>query len=683
MTVTAEFPDRALAEDAFLWLEEIHAEPALAWVTGQNALTEAHLPAEALAATTARMLDVLDSVDRIPMVTRRGDYLYNFWRDAAHPRGLWRRTTLEQYRTAETAWDVLLDVDALGQREGVEWVWGGADLLYPTYDRALVRLSPDGGDAVSVREFDLETREFVADGFKLPTAKLSATWIDRDTIFVSTDFGPDTLTTSSYPRQVRRWRRGTPLDSAGLVLEVPVDHMGAWAGHDHTPGFERDLVIDRIDFWRSRAYLADGDELAPIEVPDDAEVDVRREWLLVSLRSDWDIAGQVFAAGSLLATRLESFLDGERVLEAVFTPDPSTSLVDFGWTRNHLLLTELRDVQSRVEVLTPGPDEWERQELGTIESNQTVHVAAVDPDESDDYWQVVNGYVQPSMLQLGAIGTGFLETLKSEPAFFDGSAFRVEQHFATSDDGTKVPYFQVAPRDLAYDGQAPTILRGYGGFEIPQLPGYDGMAGRAWLERGGVMVFANIRGGGEYGPAWHHAALRENRPRAYEDFAAVAKDLIERKVTSPAHLGCLGRSNGGLLVGNMLTHYPELFGAIVCGVPLLDMKRYTKLSAGTSWIAEYGDPDNPDDWAFIQEFSPYHNLRERIAYPPVLFYTATSDDRVGPVQARKMAARMQERGIRDVYLYENREGGHAGSADNAQAAHMHAMSYEFMWHHLA
>jgi prolyl oligopeptidase len=369
-------------------------------------------------------------------------------------------------------------------------------------------------------------------------------------------------------------------------------------------------------------------------------------------------------------------------LTPLFLPEADVSLVGYSETRNHLLLTRLRNVTSDIEVVSPGADGWSQRELGVTQPNQTISAWGVDKDESDDFWLTVTGFLHPTTLQFGRVGSDGLETLKRLPSFFHESAFQVEQHFATSKDGTRVPYFQIAPKTLEHNGENRTLLRGYGGFEIALKPAYDGAIGRSWLEEEGVFVVANIRGGGEYGPAWHHAALRENRHRAYEDFAAVAQDLIERRVTSPKHLGCIGGSNGGLLVGNMLTHYPDLFGAIVCQVPLLDMKRYTKLSAGTSWIAEYGDPDRPEDWAFIQTFSPYHNLREGVSYPPVLFYTATSDDRVGPVQARKMAARMQARGIPGVLLYENREGGHAGSADNAQQAHMLAMGLEFFRMHL-
>ncbi len=682
MTDTHTFPDRSAPEDEFLWLEEILADRALDWVGDQNARTTAALDATALETTRERILEVLDSTDRIAMVSRHGEYLYNFWRDAGHPRGLWRRTTLARYRTPEPDWDILLDLDELGRLEGAAWVFAGADLLFPDYARALIRLSPDGGDAVVIREFDLKSKTFVPDGFSVPHAKTRVSWIECDAIFVGTDFGPGSLTASGYPRQARRWRRGEPLADAELVFEIPVEHVGLWAHHHHTAGFERDVLRDGIAFYRSRAYLLQDGNPTLIDVPEDAEVGFHREWLLIELRSDWTIDGQAFVAGSLLATRADDFMSGTRELTTLFTPDAHTSLEGWSWTRNHLLLTTLYDVASRVEVLTPKPGTWSRAALGTTSPFQTISAFGVDEDELDDFWLVVTGFLQPTILQLGTVDQDEVETLKHTPSFFDESAFTVEQHFASSADGTAIPYFQIGLKDLPHNARNPTLLRGYGGFEVSQTPGYDGAIGRAWLEGGGVLVVANIRGGGEYGPAWHQAALRENRHRAYEDFAAVARDLIGLKITSPKHLGCMGGSNGGLLVGNMLTHYPELFGAIVCQVPLLDMKRYTRLSAGTSWIAEYGDPDEPGDWAFIQTFSPYHNLREGIDYPPILFYTATSDDRVGPVQARKMAARMQARGIPEVLFYENREGGHAGSADNAQRAHMLAMGIEFLKAHL-
>ena len=682
MATDVMFPDRAATNDTWQWLEGIYDDDALKWVDEQNARTMGSFDALTLQKTAATILEILDSDDRIPMIAKHGEYYYNFWRDAEHPRGLWRRTTLESYRTPKPDWGVLLDIDALGREEGVEWVFAGAQMLPHSYDRALLRLSPDGGDAVVIREFDVESREFVADGFSIPHAKSQVSWIDCDTIFVGSDFGPGTMTTSSYPRQARRWRRGEPLETAEIIHEIPEDHMALWAYHDSTPGFERAVLIDRVDFFSGKTYVLRENQPIQVDIPDDADAAFHREWLLVRTRSRWEVGGETYPAGSLLAANADAFLGGDRHMTALFTPDKATSLVAFEGTRNHLLLTLLKDVSTRIEVLTSGTDGWTRSELGSVEPNQRISVSAVDADDSDDFWLVVTGFLQPPTLQLGSIGRPDVETLKTSPSFFNESRFKVEQHFATSKDGTRVPYFQVSPTELEMSGRNPTLLTGYGGFQIPMLPQYDGIMGKTWLEEGGVYVVANIRGGGEYGPDWHHAARRENRHRAYEDFAAVAQDLVGRGVTSPAHLGCMGGSNGGLLVGNMLTHYPDLFGAIVCQVPLLDMKRYTKLSAGYSWIAEYGDPDNDEEWAFIQNFSPYHNLREGVSYPPVLFYTATSDDRVGPVQARKMAARMQERGIPNVLFYENRQGGHAGSADNAQRAHMLAMSLEFLKSHL-
>jgi len=649
------FPDRNKAEDEFAWLEEIQSERALAWVAEENARTTQMLASPTFERTSRLILEVLDSTDRIPKVEKRGPFLYNVWRDADHPRGLWRRTLLESYRQPEPEWDLLLDIDELGRVENAEWVFAGADLLEHDYRRALLRLSPDGGDAVTIREFDLDSRSFVDDGFLLPTAKTQVSWIDLDTIFVATDFGPGTLTSSSYPRQVKRLRRGQSLGEAVLVFEIPENYMAVWADHDFTIGYERDIVSHRPDFFTERVHVLRDGEPVLIDAPSSARVDLHREWLMIRPRTDWDVDGKTYPGGSLLAAALESYLAGDRQLEVLFTPDEHMSLQSWSWTRSHLLLTLLRDVSSRIEVLTPSPEGWSRSSLAAAPPHHSVTASGVDNEESDEYWLTVAGFLRPDTLQLGSLGASpAIETLKSVPSFFDEAEFAVEQHFAISKDGARIPYFQISPRELVLDSSIPTLLYGYGGFETSLTPTYNGAVGRAWLERGGVYVVANIRGGGEYGPGWHQSALKQNRHRAYEDFAAVAQDLIDRKVASPEHLGCVGGSNGGLLVGNMLTHYPQLFGAIVCEVPLLDMKRYAKLSAGYSWIAEYGNPDVPEDWEFIQTFSPYHNLRENIAYPPVLFYTATSDDRVGPVQARKMAARMQDRGIPDIWFYENR-----------------------------
>lgn len=681
--MTLEFPDRTRIVDENLWLEDIYGEQQLAWVQAQNERTLAAFDADQLARTRDRILAVYDSDDRIPMPEKHGEWYYNFWQDADHPRGLWRRTSLESYRTDRPDWDVLLDVGALGQEEDTEWVFAGVEHCRTELNRALVRLSPDGGDAVNVREFDIETKSFVDDGFVVPYAKSRTSWIDEDTIFVATDFGEDTLTTSGYPRQARRWKRGTPLADADLIHEVPQHHMTIGIGHDSMPGYQRDLVVDVIDFFSRQYYLLDQDRLVPIDVPTDATITLHAEWLTVQPKYDWTIDGTTILTGSLVVIMLEQFLAGSRQFVTVFEPTDATSLVSVSWTRDHLLLNTINHVVSQVIIATPGEPEWTFSTIDTPKM-QTTSVSAEDEEHSNAYWIVSTGFLHPTALSRGDVEADSLpQQLKQMPALFDDEGFHVEQHFAISSDGTRVPYFQVSKSDLPMDGSTPTLLYAYGGFEVSLLPAYDAATGRAWLEEGGVYIVANIRGGGEYGPAWHTTALRENRHRAYDDFSAVAKDLISRGVTSPEHLGCMGGSNGGLLVGNMLTHYPELFGAIVCTVPLLDMKRYVHLNAGASWIAEYGDPENPDDWAFIQTFSPYHNLRDGVTYPPVLFYTATSDDRVGPVQARKMAASMQDRGIPNVWFYENTQGGHGGAADNAQRAHMRAMSMEFLRKHLA
>jgi prolyl oligopeptidase len=552
-------------------------------------------------------------------------------------------------------------------------------VLEPADRLCLVSLSRGGADADVVREFDLEQKAFVARGFTLPEAKSRVAWRDRDSLFVATDFGPGSLTTSGYPRVVREWTRGTSLADAPLVYEGRADDMAVAAYRDLTPGFERDFVSRQITFWTSELFLRRDGRLVKIEKPDDANATVHREWLLVELRSPWTVAGRTFAAGSLLACDFEKFLAGSRDFAVLFAPGDRTSLVAFAGTRHHLLVTTLDNVRSRIDVLTPTADGWQRQPLPGVPESGTAGVAPVDEIESDDYFLVTASPVTPSTLALGSAAAVDREPerLKQTPAFFDAAGLAVSQHEAVSEDGTRIPYFQIGPTNLPLDESTPTLLYGYGGFEIPLVPSYDPIAGAAWLERGHVLVIANIRGGGEFGPRWHQAALKANRPRAYEDFAAVAADLVARKVTSPARLGIKGGSNGGLLVGNMYVRRPDLFGAVVCQVPLLDMRRFNKLLAGASWMGEYGDPDKPEEWSFIEGFSPYHRVDRDRGYPPILITTSTRDDRVHPGHARKMTALLREAG-KTVFYYENIEGGHGGAADNKQKAFMDALGYAFL-----
>ncbi len=667
-----------MTNDPHAWLEDVTGTEALEWVARRNARTEARLTGTPLfTELESGIREVLDSRDRIPFVTARGGYYYNFWTDEQHPRGLWRRTTPESYRSADTEWEVLLDVDALNEAEGENWVWHGARFLRPDLDRALVDLSRGGADADVTREFDLPTRAFVEDGFSRPEAKGGMSWIDRDTVYLSTDLGPGTMTTSGYPRTVRRLRRGEALESAELVYAGEETDLSISAFRDHTPGFERDFLRRALAFYADELHLigADG-SLTKIDVPDSAMTDVHREWCTVELREDWGS----FTAGSLLAARFDDVLAGTPDWEVLFEPTDSSSLAGYTWTRHHLVLDVLEHVVDRLVVLTPGEQGWERSPFVGAPEFGSVTVAAVDADESDDVWLIVTDYLTPSTLSIATVGEA-PRPLRSAPAFFDASRHVIEQHFVTSDDGTRVPYFLVRPTDLPFDGSAPTLLYGYGGFEIPLTPGYSGATGRSWLERGGVYAVANLRGGGEYGPRWHRAALREKRPRAYEDMAAVARDLIDRGITSRAHLAVQGGSNGGLMAGNMLVRYPELFGAVVIQVPLLDMKRYSHLLAGASWMAEYGDPDT-DDWEFIRTFSPYHLIDPDADYPPTILLTSTRDDRVHPGHARKFTAALEAAG-HDVTYYENIEGGHGGAADNAQAARMAALAYGFLWEKLA
>ncbi len=674
----APSPAATSSDGAYLWLEDVTGEKALDWVKARNAEARKELASTPdFEKLRADLLAILDSRERIPYVSKRGPHFYNFWRDAKNPRGLWRRTTLEEYRKAEPNWEVVIDLDALAAAEKENWVWRGAQILKPDYTRALVALSRGGADASVVREFDMTSRTFVKDGFQLPEAKGGMSWIDKDHVYVSTDFGPGSMTASGYPRVAKLWTRGTPLSAAKTVFEGQPTDVSVTAIHDDTKGFERHFVRRGIAFYRSETFLRKPDgSLAKIEVPEDADPDVAREWLTVRLRTPWTVGGRTYPAGALIATRLDDFMAGRRDFTVVYEPTPTSSLAGASWTRHHLILNVLDDVKNTLFVVTPGPGAWKREPLSGAPAFSTVGASPVDSDESDEYFLNVSGFLSPASLMYGRVGQA-PEKLKQQPAFFDASGLEVSQHFATSKDGTRVPYFQVAPKGMPLDSARPTLLYGYGGFEISETPAYRAAVGRGWLSQGGVYVVANIRGGGEYGPKWHQAALKQNRLRAYEDFAAVAEDLTTRKVTSPAHLGIQGGSNGGLLVGNMVTLYPQLFGAVVCQVPLLDMQRYSKLLAGASWMAEYGDPDKPEEWTFIRTFSPFHNVKKDVKYPPVLFTTSTRDDRVHPGHARRMMAKMSDMG-HDVRYYENIEGGHGGSANNQQAAFMQALAYTFL-----
>jgi prolyl oligopeptidase len=681
-------PD-ATPDDPYLWLEDVQGDRALAWVRERNAQAERELQAVPGHDERRRaILDVLDSQARIPAVTRRGAWLYNLWQDAANPRGLWRRTTLAAYRQPDPAWETVLDLDALGKAEGENWVWGGSQVLGPEYRRALLMLSRGGADAKVVREFDLVDKRFVDGGFFVPEAKTEVHWIDADSVYIGSDFGPGSLTDSGYPRVIRRWRRGQALAEAPTVFEGERGDVDAFAFVDRTPGFERQGFGRYVGFFESRLWLLQDGRLVEIDKPLDASLTFWRDRLLLQLRSDWAVAAQRWPGGSLLLAEAGAYLRGERRFTALFTPTAERSLSGFTTTRSRVVLDVLDTVAGRLEEWQPDADgHWQRREVAALPLRTLSATALHDPLLADDplaeaYWLNVSGFLEPDSLRLGHAGRDDFETIKTLPAFFDATGMRVEQQFARSKDGTRVPYFVIWPKAPRSDGRNPTLLHGYGGFEIALTPWYLATAGRTWLAQGGVYVVANIRGGGEFGPAWHQAATKAHKQKSYDDFAAVAEDLIARGVTQPVHLGIQGGSNGGLLVGAVMLQRPELFGAVVCQVPLLDMRRYHRLLAGASWMAEYGDPDDPEQWAWIGRYSPYQNVKAGVQLPAVLFTTSTRDDRVHPGHARKMAARLLERGHAPLY-WENVEGGHGGAADNAQRATMRALELSFLWRKLA
>ena len=668
----------AASEDPYLWLEEVEGERALTWVEARNEASVTRLQqVPEYQPTYDKLLEIYDSEDKIPRIAFRGPYVYNFWQDAEHVRGIWRRTSIDSYAGEEPAWEVILDLDALGEAEGQNWVWKGASCLWPEHRHCMLSLSRGGADATVKREFDTFARRFVEGGFELAEAKSFVSWRDKDTLWAATDFGEGSLTTSGYPRVAKLWRRGTALEEAPVVFEGETDDVAAGVSSFHTPWGRYDVAQRTPAFFQGIRYLLLDDRLVRLDMPVDVQLrGIFADRMLIALRSAWETGESTYPAGALLAIDLDDFLQGSRDFDVLFEPSERVSLDQVSVTRDRALVSTMDNVRNRLYGFRLGEDGgWERSEielpgLGTVGIRST-------SDFDDQFLFIYTDFLIPSSLYL-VDGDRPPTRLKSEPVWFDASGMRVAQHEATSTDGTRIPYFVVTPDGFTADGTAPTVLYGYGGFEVAMQPTYSGGGGSSWLERGGVWVLANIRGGGEFGPSWHQAALKADRQRAFDDFIAVAEDLVERGITSPEHLGIMGGSNGGLLVGAAFTQRPELFGAVVCSVPLLDMKRYHQLLAGASWMAEYGDPDDPEDWAYIRKWSPYHNVEAEVEYPEVLFTTTTRDDRVHPGHARKMVARMLEQG-HEVLYFENTEGGHGSGSTNAQRARMWALTYAYLW----
>ena len=667
----------AADDDPFRWLEEVQGEKALAWVKQQNAKSTAVLETRPeYKPVFTRTLEILDSKEKIPSPQLHGEVVYNFWKDEAHERGIWRRTSLASYRTAAPQWETVLDVDALAKAEGKAWVFQRATCLPPAYVRCMVGLSIGGSDASVQREFDTGTKQFVPGGFSLPEAKSRVAWRDEETLWVGTDFGPGSLTVSGYPRIVKLWKRGTPLAAARTVYEGKPEDVSVSGATEILGDGRYDVVTRTPAFYRHESFLLLGDRLVRLDLPEDSQIRAFfRDRLLVSLRSDWTVGGRTCRAGSLLAVPVDDLLRGVRHLDVLFEPSERVSLAGVDRTRDRVLIQTLDNVRSRIAALSFEDGVWKRSEVPTPGLG-TASFGATN-DFTNTFFFTYQDFTTPTSLWL-AEGGREPGKVKSMPAFFDAAGMKTEQFEATSKDGTKIPYFVVTPKGFKADGTAPTILYAYGGFEQSMVPQYSGATGAAWLSRGGVYVLANIRGGGEFGPAWHKAAVKEQHIHNFEDFSAVARDLIARKITSARHLGIMGGSQGGLLVGGTFTLYPDLFRAVVAQVPLADMKRYSHLLAGASWMAEYGDPDKPEEWAYIQTWSPYHLLKADAKYPTPFYWTNTRDDRVHPAHARKMVANMEAQG-HPVYYFENTEGGHGSGAVNRQTAHVTALQYAYLW----
>jgi prolyl oligopeptidase len=665
------------ADDPYQWLEDVDGEKSLAWVKEQNAKSQPLLESQPeFKPLHERLVAIYNSRDRIPGVQQRGKWLYNFWQDAQNPRGVWRRTTLDEYRKKEPKWETVLDVGQLGKDENVNWAWKGSTCLYPDYSRCLVNLSRGGADAHEVREFDTVAKAFVKDGFHLPESKGDVSWRDRDTVYIARDFGPGTLTTSGYPRIVKEWRRGTPLAEAKIVFEGKEADVGVGSAVVNEKGRRYEIVSRAIDFWNSEDFIRAGERWVLLETPRDARIHTVRGMLLVQLKTDWSVGGKTFKAGSLVSTNLDDFLAGKRAFDTIFEPRERIALQSVTATRDRLILNVLDNVKARIFEVRREGGKWASRAVAVPEA-ASIGVAPVDRNESADYWMTVTSFLEPTTLYLAKPGHDQREKLKSMPAFFDAKGLKAVQYEATSKDGTKIPYFVVMREGTRLDGSNPTILHGYGGFEISMTPSYSGAVGAAWLEKGGVYAVANIRGGGEFGPQWHLTALREGRAKTHDDFIAVAEDLERRGISSPRHLGITGGSQGGLLVGAAFTQRPELFRAAVSAVPLLDMRRYNKLLAGASWMGEYGNPDEPKDWEFISKYSPYQNVSKDKKYPKVFFWTTLRDDRVHPGHARKMFAKMKEQG-HDVVYFEYIEGGHGSGVTPSQRAYLAALEYTFL-----
>jgi prolyl oligopeptidase len=666
--------------DPHAWLEDWHGEKSMAWVKAENAKTLGVLEADPrFAGLVADALKVSETPDRIPTPGFRRGAIYNFWQDAAHVRGLWRRTSLADYTRPSPEWETVLDLDVLAKAENANWVYKGVDCEWRDETRCLLHLSDGGEDAVTVREFDLGAKAFVEGGFVLPKGKQNIAWADKDTLLVAREWTPGDLTASGYPFIVRTVKRGQALaDAPEIFRGQKSDVLVAPATLHDGDGHSVSLIVRAVTFFETETWIMTPAGLKKLGIPAKAEVsDLVAGRLVITLKTDWRAGDVTYTQGSLVAVDLAAALADPVNLKPtlVFAPGPRQAVENVGAAKSKLYVEINDNVKGRVLVFTPEANQgWSHTQLG-LPDNAAIHLVSAD-SQSNKVFLSVTGFLDPASLWLFDGDQRHLAEVKTTPPLFDAAKDVVEQREAVSTDGTKIPYFIVHPKGMALNGANPTILTAYGGFQVSRTPDYSPVLGKLWLERGGVYVLANIRGGGEFGPAWHEAGLKTKRQIIYDDFAAVARDLVARRVTSPRRLGIQGGSNGGLLMGVEMTQHPDLFRAVDIAVPLLDMINFEHIAAGASWVGEYGSMSNPDERAFWEKTSPYQNLKAGVDYPEALIWTTTKDDRVGPQHARKFAARLAELG-RPYLFYEVIEGGHGAGANLKQAAHTNAVQYVY------
>jgi len=665
-------------DDPYLWLEEVEGERAVDFAEQQSRRTLDAFGGVQFARDRDLLAGIYDRPDNIPYVSRHGGFLYNLWKDTNNPRGLWRRTTIAEFRKPNPQWDVVLDVDKLAAEENQDWLLNWTQPLAGKHPRTIVGLSRGGSDAVTLREFDLDTKTFVTGGFTLPEAKSGVAWVDADTLLLSSALGEGMATTSGYARTVRRWRRGETIDQAPVIFEVPVDRMGVYVDMDDTGSAPRVWYIDRIDFFNQIVWL--GDETgakSKLELPTDAQMEAHRNWLAVKLRTAWTIGGKTFAPDSVLGMSLTAFLADDHDFTVVFEPGPRRALQGLFWADGRLVLSILDELRPSFDICTPSANGWTRDALPGLPAIGVVDVGRFDREESESNGDLLTNIqdplTPPALMLIEGVSSPAL--LKQAPRTFSADGLVVSRHEAISVDGERIPYVQTGP--AGETGDAPVHMNAYGGFGLAVRPAYHSALGKLWLERGGTTVQANIRGGGEFGTRWHDAGRYAGKRLAHDDFAAVAADLVKRGVTRPDRIAAEGGSNGGILISNMMVRYPGRFGALFCTIPLIDMRRYTKLLAGASWIAEYGDPDKPEEWAWLQTYSAYHTAIPEQKYPPILIATTRRDDRVHPGHARKMTAKLQAMGY-EAWLYEPAAGGHGYGKDNKERAAFTVLGYTFL-----